>query len=441
MVPASQARGDPARDLRDHRVPGAGDGGGAPPRGILARRRRPPAPRHGQEDQGGDGQAARPLRRRLQGGGHRRGQGRRDLRPARQVRRLRLQQVPRRSLRGRVLPDRLGEGEPPGRVPRRLDEPRHRQHRQALGIPPGGAAARHQGRGALHQPLAGALLGAPRRDPLCARRREGRGPPGHGGDRRRARGRAVQKDLADFARRLPPKVVNKRILENLVSAGAFDDLEPDRAPAPSPPSSRCCRSPPRRPRPSRPASSTCSAASPRRTCRCASPSTRAGPPPSGSSASTTRWASSSRATRSTNIPSSSGKLRVQRWSEFVRSVRAGARVGRLAATVLDRQERRTKSGSKMGILQLSDQTGHFEVDHILGGRSSAFPRRCSSRAPPLVDPGFDAAIEGEGLCAPDQRRSSPSMSGHRQEHRRACASTTRDDARSCSVRATQGAGR
>ncbi|HSP26585.1 MAG TPA: OB-fold nucleic acid binding domain-containing protein, partial [Saliniramus sp.] len=55
------------------------------------------------------------------------------------------------------------------------------------------------------------------------------------------------------------------------------------------------------------------------------------------------------------------KLRVQRWSEFVRSVRAGSSVGRVAATVLDRQERRTKSGSKMGILQLSDQTGHFEA--------------------------------------------------------------------------------
>jgi DNA polymerase-3 subunit alpha len=33
----------------------------------------------------------------------------------------------------------------------------------------------------------------------------------------------------------------------------------------------------------------------------------------------------------------------------------------VAATVLDRQERRTKSGNKMGILALSDQTGHFEA--------------------------------------------------------------------------------
>ena len=55
------------------------------------------------------------------------------------------------------------------------------------------------------------------------------------------------------------------------------------------------------------------------------------------------------------------KLRVQTWVEFCRSVKAGNSVGRVAATVLDRQERRTKTGNKMGILTLSDQTGQFEA--------------------------------------------------------------------------------
>ncbi|MGL4442347.1 MAG: DNA polymerase III subunit alpha, partial [Alsobacter sp.] len=55
------------------------------------------------------------------------------------------------------------------------------------------------------------------------------------------------------------------------------------------------------------------------------------------------------------------RLRVQRWTDFARAVKAGASMGRVAATVLDRQERRTKSGSKMGILALSDQSGHFEA--------------------------------------------------------------------------------
>ena len=55
------------------------------------------------------------------------------------------------------------------------------------------------------------------------------------------------------------------------------------------------------------------------------------------------------------------KLRVQTWVDFCRAVKAGNSVGRVAATVLDRQERRTKTGNKMGILTLSDQTGHFEA--------------------------------------------------------------------------------
>jgi DNA polymerase-3 subunit alpha len=90
VVPAPQARVDPQGDLRHHRLPGAGDGGGEAPRRLLARRRRPPAPRHGQEDQGGDGRAARAVRLRRGRAGHGRSEGERDIRPSRQVRRLRL---------------------------------------------------------------------------------------------------------------------------------------------------------------------------------------------------------------------------------------------------------------------------------------------------------------------------------------------------------------
>ena len=37
------------------------------------------------------------------------------------------------------------------------------------------------------------------------------------------------KDLADFAGRLNPRDANKRVLESLCAAGAFDELDPDRA--------------------------------------------------------------------------------------------------------------------------------------------------------------------------------------------------------------------
>ena len=58
----SQARADPARDLRRHRLSGTGDAGGADPRRLYARPGRSAAPRHGQEDPQGDAGAARALR-------------------------------------------------------------------------------------------------------------------------------------------------------------------------------------------------------------------------------------------------------------------------------------------------------------------------------------------------------------------------------------------
>ena len=42
-------------------------------------------------------------------------------------------------------------------------------------------------------------------------------------------------------------------------------------------------------------------------------------------------------------------------------MRSGATAGKVAATVVSRMERRTKTGNKMGILGLSDPTGHFEA--------------------------------------------------------------------------------
>jgi DNA polymerase-3 subunit alpha len=55
------------------------------------------------------------------------------------------------------------------------------------------------------------------------------------------------------------------------------------------------------------------------------------------------------------------RLRVQSWAEFCRAVKTGATAGRVAATVVTRMERRTKTGNKMGIMGLSDPTGHFEA--------------------------------------------------------------------------------
>ncbi len=55
------------------------------------------------------------------------------------------------------------------------------------------------------------------------------------------------------------------------------------------------------------------------------------------------------------------RMRISTQAVFLKAVRAGATFGRLAATVIDRQERRTRTGTRMGIVVLSDQSGQFEV--------------------------------------------------------------------------------
>jgi DNA polymerase-3 subunit alpha len=55
------------------------------------------------------------------------------------------------------------------------------------------------------------------------------------------------------------------------------------------------------------------------------------------------------------------RMRVQMWSEFAQAVKQGASAGRLAGTVLARQERKTRSGNRMGIVRLSDPTGQYEA--------------------------------------------------------------------------------
>ncbi|HEV7414766.1 MAG TPA: DNA polymerase III subunit alpha, partial [Tianweitania sediminis] len=55
------------------------------------------------------------------------------------------------------------------------------------------------------------------------------------------------------------------------------------------------------------------------------------------------------------------KMRVQNWSDFQAAVKKGATAGRLAGTVTSKQERRTRTGNKMGIIMLSDASGQYEA--------------------------------------------------------------------------------
>ena len=55
------------------------------------------------------------------------------------------------------------------------------------------------------------------------------------------------------------------------------------------------------------------------------------------------------------------KMRVQNWGEFQAAVRRGATAGRLAGTISSKQERRTRTGNKMCVMQLSDASGQYEA--------------------------------------------------------------------------------
>ncbi len=56
-----------------------------------------------------------------------------------------------------------------------------------------------------------------------------------------------------------------------------------------------------------------------------------------------------------------GRMRVQNFNDFSAAVKKGASAGRLAGTVIGKQERKTRTGNKMGIVTFSDASGEFEA--------------------------------------------------------------------------------
>ena len=173
------------------------------------------------------------------------------------------------------------------------------------------------------------------------------------------RGKTPFKDLGDFARRVDPRVLNKRTLETLVNAGAFDGLVPRREVAFA-------------------AIDTVMGTAQALTADRSTgqgfmfddPADTAFRLPAGVPA----WTTTEKADRELSaigfhlsahpLDAYSDlfeKLRVQRWGDFERAVKDGASAGRLAGTISGRQDRRTRKGTPMMILTLSDQTGSFEV--------------------------------------------------------------------------------
>jgi DNA polymerase-3 subunit alpha len=174
----------------------------------------------------------------------------------------------------------------------------------------------------------------------------------------RTRGNRPFRSLGDLAARMSPREVNKKVLESLAAAGAFDDLEADRArafAAIEPVLATANRMESEREN-GQSALFGGSGAEP-----FVIPKAQAWPPAEKLKREFDAVGFFLSGHPLDAYESVLGRLRVQRWTEFARAVKQGASAGRLAAAVLDRSERRTKSGSKMGIVQLSDASGQYEA--------------------------------------------------------------------------------
>jgi len=173
------------------------------------------------------------------------------------------------------------------------------------------------------------------------------------------RGEKPFADLSDFANRVNPRSLNKRVIESLAAAGAFDELEGNRARVFA-------------------AADRLLASAQREHDALTSGALQFSFGPSTIDAirlpAIEPWPPAERLQQEfdavgfflsghplDDYASALRRMRVQSWAEFARAVRAGASTGRVAATVVARTERRTRTGSKMGIIGLSDPTGHYEA--------------------------------------------------------------------------------
>jgi DNA polymerase-3 subunit alpha len=167
-------------------------------------------------------------------------------------------------------------------------------------------------------------------------------------------------DLTDFTTRINPRAVNKRVLESLAAAGAFDQFEPNRARVFAAVDVMLGRA--------------------QRSYETAAVGQNelfgdtVGTREAVVLPNVEPWLPAERLQREyeaigfflsghplDDYAAALKRLRVQSWAEFAKAVKNGATAGRVAGTVVSRVERRTKTGNKMGIIGLSDPTGHYEA--------------------------------------------------------------------------------
>ncbi|KQT60446.1 MULTISPECIES: DNA polymerase III subunit alpha [unclassified Aureimonas] len=175
-----------------------------------------------------------------------------------------------------------------------------------------------------------------------------------------ARGDRGFASLEDFCARIDPKIVNKRTLESLIAAGALDTFGHDRA------------------RLTTNLERLSGYAARLAEGRSSGQNDMFG----GSGAEPERlylnegqgWTSTEKLMREfgaigfylsahplDEYSATLKRLNVKTHADVVAGVRRGATAGKLAGTVTSRQERKTRTGGKIGIISLSDSSGQYEV--------------------------------------------------------------------------------
>jgi DNA polymerase-3 subunit alpha len=173
------------------------------------------------------------------------------------------------------------------------------------------------------------------------------------------RGDKPFRDLSDFASRINPRAVNKRVLESLAASGAFDELEPNRARAYA--SVDTILGSAQRAHESAVVGQSELFGGPAAPTPLVLPSPEPWPPAERLQKEFDAIGFFLSGHPLDDYATALKRMRVQSWVEFSRSVKAGASAGRVAGSVVSRQERRTRTGNKMGIIGLSDPSGHYEA--------------------------------------------------------------------------------
>ncbi len=172
------------------------------------------------------------------------------------------------------------------------------------------------------------------------------------------RGEQPFTDLADFSSRIDPKIVNRRTLETLTCAGAFDEMNLRREDVMSLVDTVI---------------SSAQRATSNRREGVIDMFSADRPEPIEPAKGIKPWALSERLAKEFSAigfylsahPLDDHKSLytenyAQSWAAFEKAARGGARAGRLAGTIASRNDRKTKKGSNMSILTLSDPSGTYE---------------------------------------------------------------------------------